>query len=413
MRRLALAVMVVAVSVMSCDKEDPAPQDLVTYTMEVDANWWFFASDPDGRLLDAKKLVYNQPVSLTTSNPPDSFSMTLVRIEQVEPPLITLTTYAGIRPGSAFAPKIFSPGPFEPPETEGKVTIEITNYPTDQALPLIVSDPYQSTTYNASGGDTPAFLMNIWKSKTPRFLLSGYDNDMQHPVYAFIDDAEPGSTVTVDFRTFAPFDQTIEIKGFDTNLSGSVLFTMFNNEADKLNGMQFSELGWDYTGASPVVKVGYLDEFNDYYMDLRIYEIDETNGKHQLIRNHKYTHNGPITQPIEVSSDNLQVNNDVMTNFAFVYSGYYHMRSHAFLISTSDTFVGWGMYSAPGGPSPIVEIPAELLSQFPQLDPATMPYVGSSFYRFEDGNTYKDYIGSIFTTSYGPDPSGYVQGFVK
>lgn len=121
-----------------------------------------FASGPDGALLDWRQLEYKKPVTLTVANPPDSFSITLVQLEGSEPLYMTVSTYTGISPGSVFAPARFDSGETETVEQEGKVTVQVVNYPDQQELPLIVADPYQSTSYESKGTTTPTFLMNVW-----------------------------------------------------------------------------------------------------------------------------------------------------------------------------------------------------------------------------------------------------------
>ena len=408
MRRLALAVLV-SVCAISCDKDDPGPQDLVTYTLDVDRTAWLFASGPDGKVLDWKQLEYKQPVSLTAPNPPDSFSITMVLMERSRPLFLSISTYTGIEPGSVFAPSIYDPEEPENAEQEGKVTIQVTNYPDQQELPLIVADEFQSTSYTSTGTNTPTFLMSVWKSKTSQFLVNGYDGDMLHPVYKYIDTPGAGSTAQADFKTFMPYDKTIDIKGFDTDMDARLAFTMFGSDDDLVNGVQFSEFTWDYKGISPVAKVGYLDDFNNYTIELRLYEFD----KRGVIRSRAYRNNGPITKPIVLPNDQLTMNNSTLAGLSFSFSGNYQMRMHNYTNETSASAITWTVYSGFGDPSPIKEIPGELLSMYPDMDLNSFVYVGSSFYSYDDDYTYKKFIQDVSTTSFGPVHPGYEQAFFK
>jgi hypothetical protein len=407
--RLVLA-MLVGCCTIACNKDDPTPQDLVTYTHEVDTEGWLFASGPDGTLLDSKKLEFNQPVSLSATDAPGSFSLTLVLIARERPLYIIASTYSGIAPGSVFTPKIYDPGPGEEFQQEGKVTVQVTNYPDEQELPLIVADQYQSTSYNGNGTSTPTFLMSVWKSKTSRFLVTGYNGDMMHPVYKYIDTPGVDATAYADFNTFTPFEKTLEIKGFDTDLNARVGFTMFSSVSNYATGMQFAEFGWDYKGTSPAANVGYLDDFEEYYFDLRIYEFNE---QRDLRRLHKYTHRGALTKPIVALNDKLAVNNESMSSLSFSYTGNYDMTIHNYNYSDATSFIVWTVYSGPGDPSPVRDLPDDVISAYPDMDPLNLSYVSSSFYKYYDGYTYQKFIEDTFTTSYGPLHPGYEQAFFK
>ena len=225
--RFVVAVFFVVV-LISCDNDDPVPQDFITYTLEVDQDWWMVANSPDGKVLGFKKLVYQQPVSLTVTNPPDSFSLTLVRSYESQ---LNITTYSGIKSGSNFAPKLWRPEEFTTVQLEGKGTIQISGYPINDSYPLIVSDPFQTRNYYSSGKSVVPFEVSVWKDQSPKFFVSGYKNSFQQPVYKFIDPVKVGATVTADFSTFTEFPKTLDLipfnsRGLETRVA--VEFDMYN-----------------------------------------------------------------------------------------------------------------------------------------------------------------------------------------
>lgn len=409
MKSLRLLVPVgIVLALIGCDKDDPTPKDFVTYTMEVQGNWWMFASDPDGNLLDAKQLVFNEAVSLSVANPPDSFSLTIVKIERESPPALELTTYAGVKPGSVFAPKPYVPEDSEQVSSEGKVTIEVTNYPDDQSFPLIVSDEFQNTTHNFSGTSTATFLMSLWAGKPRRFLVTGYDRGLLKPVYRFIETGEAGTTTTVDFGTLEPFEKTIEITGFETELDVHGTFNMYSSPKPDILGVQFSDLDWNYTDASPVTKVGYLDEFTDYWFQLRLIESNEQGT---LLRNQIYTHLGPLTAPITIRDDQHIIHEHSLPNYGFTYSGSYDLRRHSFGYEENNAVVSWFIYSGFSGKVPITQLPNEVLALVPGLTLNAIVHRSSRFYNYDDGYTYKKFIQDAMTTSFGPPHPGYIQIF--
>jgi len=410
-RRLATMIFV-GYFAISCNSDDPAPQDLATYTLEVNQEAWLFASDDDGKLLDGKQLVFGEPVTLSAPNAPETFSLTLVRRLSPNVAVLDVTTYAGIAPGVVIAPEIYQPVDGNNLVSSGKSTVRVTNYPLAQELPLVVSDPWQSITYNSSGQSTPTFSMNVWQSQQRKFIFSGYKDDLTHPVYVFADPVDVDATLSADFATFTPFEKTIDLKGFDTPLQGKVQFQLYSYSADQpSNGYKMANLEWYYNGTSPTVKVGYLDDFATYYMNLWVYEIDRQSAS--LKKSLNYTHIGPVTQSIKFLDDDLTVNDKRFGSFDFTFTGEYHVKAQRYTSFSNFASIGWTIYSGPNDKATVIEIPSKLAAKYPDIGPSDMTYYESSFYTFDDGFDYKKLVEEKFKTSFGPDHPCYVQTFPK
>jgi len=412
MRNVQFIAALLAVVIVSCDRdEDPTPKGLVTYTLEVDQQWSIFANGPDGRLLDSKQLVFGQPVTLSVANPPDSFSLTLVRVFQTNPPVLDITTYTGIKPGSSFTPKMYTPAEFTPVQESGKAKVNITKYPIHQSLPLVVGDPYQYQLYYSDGQATVPFSLSVWETEAPPYLATGYNGDFLHPVYKYIDPVNVGATATADFTTFAPFPKTLDLEPFDTPVTAQVQFDMYSLTASNYVAYKFADVGWTYSGISPTIRVGYLDQVSNYYIDMTVYEYEESTQK--VLKQLSFTNMGPMPSTIEFPDDDFTLRDESKEAFDFEFDGTYQVKSQSYSLENGDSRVQWSVFSGVGDSMPVADMPPELLSQFPGLDLQGVPYVSTTFYYYPDGYSYGDFRSDRFTTTFAPEHPGYAQTFMK
>jgi hypothetical protein len=233
-----------------------------------------------------------------------------------------------------------------------------------------------------------------------------------HPVYTFVNPVDVGATLSADFTSFTPFENTIELKGFDTPLEGKVQFQLYSYSPDRpSSGYKLTNIEWYYNGTSPTIKVGYLDNFPEYYMNLWVFEIDRqaTTLKKSL----NYTHIGPINPSIKLLNDDLTVNNKTFASFDFDFTGEYHVKTLRFTSFSTQASIGWTIYSGPDSKATIVEIPKDLAARYPDLNASDMTYYESSFFTFDDGFDYQKLIEEKFKTSFGPDHPCYMQTFPK
>lgn len=388
---------------------DPDPQDFVTYTLEANHEAWMFASDADGKVLASAELVYREPVALGAVDPPEIFSLSIVRRLTANGNQLDITTYTGVSSGTIFNPKIYQDEEVNRLNSLGKSTVMVTNYPLSQALPLIISDPWQSNSYFSSGQATPTFAMNVWQTQQPKVMFTAYKDDLLHPVYKLVDAVDVGATLAADFTTFVPFQKTIELRGFDTSLEGRVNFQLYGLSGEQTSGYKMANVDWVYNGTSPLVKVGYLDDFSEYYMSLWVYEVERQPTR--LRKSLNYTHTGPINTTVQVPDDELAVTDASLATFAFDFTGDYSMREHLFTYVTAVSAFTWIVYSANGESGKIVDVPSTLTDQFPALNPKSMQHSSSAFYKFDDGFDYSKALAEKLKVSFGPEHAGYVQTF--
>ena len=404
------AAMLLTWCIASCDSNDPSPQALVTFTLEIDHEAWLFASDADGKVLDSKQLVFNEPITLSTPDPPETFSLTFVRRLTPRYAALDVTTYTGLTPGGVFTPKVYEDNDSDHLTSLGKYTVKVNNYPQGQTLPLIVSDLWRSVTYFSTGQSSPTFAMDAWDMQQSELLFSGYQDDLMHPVYKRESPVDVGATVDADFTTFTPYEKTFDLKGFDTPVAVKVSFQLYSYSADApSSGYKLANVEWNYEGASPSVKVGYLDDLAGYYISLSAFEYEPQSRV--LKKSLNYFRFGAINTSLKFLDDDLTVSNATINAFAFDFTGEYHMRAHRFSYLTNDSDISWAIYSEPGSTSLITELPPDLLAKYPDLELRNMLYASSAFYTYDDGFDYQKVLEERLTTSFGPMHQCYIQTF--
>jgi hypothetical protein len=407
---MVFAMITLAYVIVSCSKdEDPTPQDLVTYTLEVNQDWWMFANGPDGKVLDHKQLVFDQPVKLTVANPPDSFSLSILRVLG-DGALLEITTYGGIKPGAVYTPKVFDSSDSEEQVSTGKSTVQVINYSSTQTLPFIIADPYQSTTYTGKGSSTITFLMKVWRDVKPQFFFGGYVDDYTKPVYKFIDPVEPGSTATADFSSFTPYDKTVDLESFTSQGNSRLYFEMSGISTGDETDYKLASFFLDYKGEPPPIKIGYLESIARYNIQAAAYETDPVD-KSKVKRALTFNSVGAVPSEMKFMHDDLSISNRTIGAFEFTFSGRYHSKAAFFKTSTAASQVNWTVYSATGVSIPITEVPSELSSKYSALNLASMQLSSVAFYTYLDDFNYLKFVESKFTTSYGPEHPGYAQQF--
>ena len=399
--------LVVITQFYSCSKEtDPDPEPEIPFlTVAVSSNYpnnnnlWAFVTNSEGKTVMSKKLTIGLNPFVSDQSP-DVITLTLLQYGQDVQSFYTFSSYTNISANSTVS-LVQSNGFFySMPSQTGTAKVEVINYTASNfdVPSIFVSDGYSSNIINNPGISSNTSLI-LHKSPVD-ILVSSHSQDNSNPVYTWINGAENGNNLSVDFATFKPFANTIVLP------ASEVLFASiggYKTTAGVMSYHTFSNIFIQENSIEAPSRIGYLEGYDTYETEVRA-----TVGLPlSRLKTTTYRKRGSINSLITMPDYSVTINNSSMTSFAYNYTGNSEFQLHSWGYDENNSYITWNVYSDGSDLPAFVEFPDELKTKFPILDFNKMLYKSSTFYHCTDGYSYEDYFTDMQTGKYPFDNPEY------
>lgn len=202
MRYLAVSLAVLSISLFSCvksEEDDPKPEPLPEskefFKVTVDPTYdgmgnldnWVFATNPAGRLLDAKSYVAGDVLKLESTELVDRFTLHFLRVDKrvSDAPYFKLVSYNEVTAGGLWK---LENHPAKPPidgKVNGELKISLKNYPNQPDIPTFENIKVSSAwgyVINSMTSSGSTVDINVTLSTSTTDLIVSFSKN-QHSFY--------------------------------------------------------------------------------------------------------------------------------------------------------------------------------------------------------------------------------------
>lgn len=387
-RLVAFGLLIGLVLVGSCDETEPT----TFFTLRVDQSYafyesldfWVFANDVDGNVLDAQPFEAGDVISLRSEKHVDIFSLSIfAKYRSGGKDAYGVQTFFGVTRNTEMER---SRTPSTPRGSAGVATITISNYQESSSplTSLYFSDGFQSAGMNnstlSSTYENNTFIMDVILSEgAPELYITGYRGAA--PVYEHASNLAAGQSRVFDYNNFKPFDHTFEIK------PGEVASLYAYKEINNVTAEFILSSTDNWRGAAALPKIiGYNDGYDNYLTIVRRFE----NG-----RNISYEKKGAVNPDVELPDFTFNITNKDLYNFNMEFSRSYTYLTVSWDIDKGTYFVGWSARAKTAEEIVPVKLPPALTELFPQMTFSGLKYRLAEVTECLDGFTYEQYIRQI------------------
>jgi hypothetical protein len=275
-------------------------------------------------------------------------------------------------------------------QSQGTFDVTITNIPF--STNIRVSDNFGvSGGSGSTTGNTSTVSIALFEN-TSEHMISVVENNGASK-YIVLGSERDGTNVTLDYSQFNEFDSFIDV-AMPMNLPYfSSVFAFEDNQEFSDGGGFHLNLTFPFSSTFPI-GLGYLDRFNKYLTQFTI------NNENYFYSYKKYGEKPEFINVVENPS--IVISNPSLNNFEFITSVDFKRK-----VSTWSTSEGtrnmdlletiWSISSKSGDKPVIGDIPAEILTAFPNVNLDALQYRSSGFHLGFD--TYEEYIEKKFIST--------------
>jgi hypothetical protein len=386
-------------TILSCSSEkdpepivEPDPLPLLTidaseYFLFSGQESWIFIIDSAGSILETQQLKEHETLKFTAATKNDS--ITLVQVNHYDSYGSEIRIFGGIKTQTTlkFA---FVDGAIPPmPASTGNASVKVTNYPTIGNNPLVLASPDVNSTEVDNAGEVNS-IFPIHGDKTP-ILLSAYNNDGV-PFYKWTTNVSAGQSIVEDFSAFTPYPSTLTVP---VQHNMSYLLSGYNSNWEYY-GTAFAYGQW-YNGSGTPAVMGYLPGYNGYYTEVRAI-LPAAN--HMAV---SYRKRGtlPNTSQLELPAFSCSVLNSSVKSPTFsINKNYTYMHASWGYNPGGSPPVYCNLYAPPNFQLKMTNLPAEILSKYPELDLNNLVFNDCFFSENLDGYTYEQTISDFMKNHY-------------
>jgi hypothetical protein len=375
----------------ACDN-DPLPVAFFTASVSNDYldrfrydDFWVIATDDAGEVLDAQPLAAGETVGLGAPNPPTSFNLTVYHFRESSgggPMIHGFATYSGIANGAGI---IFDlPQEVSSPPVIGETTINLENCPPDTYFS--VSDGFsfrEGYAFESSASTT----LELRQGYTE--ILVSSRTAIDAPAFGWIENVVSSGAYSFDMNELEPFPHTVSVSH-----TGLMQVVLMGHEAGRPGqGFAMSGESFDATGgAVEVVKLGYLDGFDSYSLDMAMTIDQPTFYLFTMYSNLGSDPPSAVTFP----NNTLEISDPSIQSFGFTYSSPFTYRVHGWGKNAGTHVLSWDVYSGSDLTPAITELPAALVARYPYLSLDNLVHQRSQFYKYVDGYSYATFLNEVF-----------------
>src|SRR5688572_3620924 len=393
-RLLCLICASTYLSACSDDNDDEVPQTLLTLDPQTISNhWsdhWVYATDAHGNILDVKKTVGREQLSLSSLRKVDKFNLNIISgsVGTNGMTYLHMQSYADVETGSTFDVRYGTGGlTLRDP---GSVAFKINGYEgPEHGIMFTNRGYYLDYEEKIEGG---SFNANIQMCQLPTdVLLTTYRDGV--PVYAKFAGVKDGDFLELDMnQNFKPFEhqRKLDFKGYSN--SGWVLGAYLDDNR-KFPGFHFNLIdsyrlnGTKDETDQPVI--GYIDGFDTYRMYVSNFQPSGYVS---------YWKQGQIEDTFasfDMPTFTYRTLNTDLRHFAFQFSEEFTYYAAYFSSESAIATMDWAIHAPQGKKVKIGNIPNEILAAYPMIRPEAFEYSGCSLTKVITGDSYKESILAI------------------
>ncbi len=383
------------VSLQSCDENTPPPPEPVEFlkltfsdNLFPGEERWALATDDAGKVLDAHQLLPSGSYQFMAVLPPEKFNLTLSS-SSGSPVQHKFYTYAGIAKGQEITLKPAQSTDPGLPNSVGRATIKLTN--CDPSSTFNISDGLSYRQYSSPGGTLNGEI-DLWTA-TSKILVSSRKS-LTEPNYSWAENVTAGNIYTVDTKSMTAFPKSVSVP-----LNQFVSASITAKKAGA-SGMGYVMALQSFTDSQPkTVKFGYLDGFEEYYL-----QATSTQSTITQTRITTYAKVGTtLPESVTFPDNTFSTSDATLANLTFAFSGSsYTYRTHAWSLDTDKAF--WSIYAPEGGATPrITELPEEFTVKYP-LTLTQFKAIDARFVKYISSYSYSDFLNDTFD---GAGPTQY------
>jgi hypothetical protein len=382
------------------DADSEVPQTLLTLDPltipYMTPDHWVYATDANGHILDIKKTIGREQLILSSVRRVDKFNLNIVSAsaDTNGKTYLKIQTYANVETGSTFDIRHATGGLVL--RDPGAVTFKINGYDGPEHGILFTNrGSYLDYEEKIEGG---SFNANIQMCRLPSdVLLTTYRDGT--PVYAKITDVKDGDILELDInKNFTPFEhqRKLDFKGYSNN--GWVLGAYLDDNRDPelpfhlIDSYRLS--GTKDETDQPVI--GYIDGFDIYHMFV---------SNSQPSGHVSYNMQGKIADSFAsftMPTFTYRTVNTDLRHFTFQFSEEFTYYSAYFNSESAVASMAWSIHAPKGIEVNIGDVPAEILTAYPMVQPEAFEYSGCSLTKVISGGSYRQNILRI-----GPSASEF------
>jgi hypothetical protein len=382
------------------DADSEVPQTLLTLDPltipYMTPDHWVYATDANGHILDIKKTIGRERLILSSVRRVDKFNLNIVSAstDTNGKTYLKIQTYADVETGSTFDIRHATGGLVL--RDPGAVTFKINGYDGPEHGILFTNrGSYLDYEEKIEGG---SFNANIQMCRLPSdVLLTTYRDGT--PVYAKITDVNDGDILELDInKNFTPFEhqRKLDFKGYSNN--GWVLGAYLDDNRDPelpfhlIDSYRLS--GTKDETDQPVI--GYIDGFDIYHMFV---------SNSQPSGHVSYNMQGKIADSFAsftMPTFTYRTVNTDLRHFTFQFSEEFTYYSAYFNSESAMASMAWSIHAPKGEQVNIGDVPAEILTAYPMVQPEAFEYSGCSLTKVISGGSYRQNILRI-----GPSASEF------
>lgn len=321
--------------IISCDDEPEAPSPFLTIDNGelyiFSGEYWVFASDADGRIIDIQSINGKRSIELmTTEKGLSTVDLTLAYVyETPTGKSFNFNTYTNVATDRVL--KIYHfPGHGAFSGT-GDLKVNLANYSEDQNNPnnllfSVLPDGYNPGTMRQTSNSLYVATMAVPVSQG-ELVVSGHRND--EPVY-WKGPVGPGE-IWLDFNSFMPQENIMTLPSGTTGyIFGST------NPSSRVRAM----LAQVWVAPPAQAKVGYVPGFSHYFTE--VYTIGtEADGWVSAM----YQNSGTRSNGISFTKPTIDVIDKTPDNFQMTTSSAYDYKSVSWSFGGRDNSIHWTVHS--------------------------------------------------------------------